>query len=41
MTKQCTEKKSDIEYQRVFNEVSSLANIWNTPDEKSDEEEPI
>ena len=34
------EKKSDLDYQRVFTEVQSLANIWNTSDEESDEEEP-
>ena len=39
--KQFTEKtKSDLDYQRVFPEVSSLANIWNTSDDKIDEEEP-
>ena len=32
-------KKSDLEYQRVFPDVSSLANIWNMSDEESDEEE--
>ena len=41
MTKQCIEKiKSDFDYQRVFPGVSSLANIYNTSDDKSDEEEP-
>ena len=41
MTKQCIEKtKSGIDYQRVFPEVSSFANIWITSDDKSDEEEP-
>ena len=41
MTKQCTKKtKSDLDYQRVFPEVSSLSNIWNTSDDKNDEEEP-
>ena len=34
------EKKSDLDYQRVVPEVSSLANIWNTSDDESDEEEP-
>ena len=33
-------KKSDLDYQRVFPKVSSLANIWNTSDDESDEEEP-
>ena len=32
-------KKSDIDYQRVFPDISSLANIWNKSDEKSDKEE--
>ena len=41
MKKQCIKKKkSDLDYQRVFPKVSSFANIWNTSDEKSDEEEP-
>ena len=41
ITKQCIEKKkSDIDYQRVFPKVSSLANIWNTSDDGSDEEVP-
>ena len=41
MTKQCTEKtESDLDYQRFFPELSSLANIRNTSDDKSDEEEP-
>ena len=41
MTKQCIEKtKSDLDYHRVFPEVSSLANIWNKSDDKSGEEEP-
>ena len=41
MTKQCIKKtKSDLDYQRVFPEVSSLSNIWNTSDDESDEEEP-
>ena len=34
------ENKSDLGYQTVFPEVSSLANIWNTSDGESDEEEP-
>ena len=42
MTKQCIEKtKSDLDYQGFFPEVSSLANIWNTSDDESDEEDPI
>ena len=41
MTKQCIKKtKSDLDYQRVFPKVSSLANIWNTYDDESDDEEP-
>ena len=41
MTKQCTEKtKSVLDYQKVFPEVSSLAIIWNTSDDESDEEDP-
>ena len=41
MTKQCIKKiKSDLEFQRVFPEVSSLSNIWNMSDDESDEEEP-
>ena len=35
------EKKSYLDYQRGFPEVSSLANIWNTSDDESDEEDPI
>ena len=42
MTKQCIEKKiSDIDYQRLFPDISSPANIWNELDDKSDEEESI
>ena len=38
MTKQCIKKKkSDLDYQRGFPEVSSLANTWNTSDDESDE----
>ena len=33
-------KKSDLDYQRVFPDVSSLANIWNMSDDESGEEEP-
>ena len=41
MTKQCIKKtKSYLDYQRGFPEVSSLANIWNTSDDESDEEDP-
>ena len=42
MTKQCIEKtKSDLDYQRVFHDISSPANIWNMYDDKIDEEESI
>ena len=42
MTKQCIEKtKSDLDYQRVFPDISSPENIWNMSDYKSDEEESI
>ena len=42
MTKQCIEKtKPDLDYQRVFPDISSPANKWNMSDEKSDEEESI
>ena len=38
MTKQCIEKtKLDLDYQRVFPEVSSCANIWITSDDESGE----
>ena len=38
MKKQCIEKtKSDLDYQRVFPDVSSLANIWNMSDEQRNE----
>ena len=41
MTKQCIKKtKLDLDYQRVFPEISSYANIWNTSDDKSEEDEP-
>ena len=41
MTKQCIEKtKSDLDYQKVFPDVSSQANICNTSDDESDEEDP-
>ena len=42
ITKQCIEKtKSDLDYQRVFPDISSPANIWNMSDDKNDEEESI
>ena len=42
MKNQCIEKtKSDLDYQRVFPEISSPANICNMSDDKSDEEESI
>ena len=42
LTKQCIEKKiSDIDYQRLFPEILSPANILNELDDKSDEEESI
>ena len=31
----------DIDYQRLFPDISSPANIWNESDDKSDEEESI
>ena len=34
-------KKSDLDYQRVFPDISSSANIWNMSDDESDEEESI
>ena len=41
MSKQCIEKtKLDLDYQRVFPEVSSYANIWITYDDENDEDEP-
>ena len=41
MKKQCIKKtKLDLEYQRVFPEVSSFSNTWITSDDESDEEEP-
>ena len=40
MNKQCIEKKiSDIDYQKLFTDISSPANTWNMSDGKSDEEE--
>ena len=42
MTKKCIEKKkSDIDYQRVFPDILSPANIWNMSDDESYEEESI
>ena len=32
---------SDLVYQRVFPGISSLDNIWNDSDDKSDKEESI
>ena len=40
MTKQCIEKTIyDVDYQKLFPEISSPANIWNLSDDKSNEEE--
>ena len=40
MTKQRIEKKiPDIDYQELFPDISSPANIWNMSDDESDEEE--
>ena len=39
ITKQCIEKKIDIDYQELFPEISSSWNVWNKSDDKSDEEE--
>ena len=42
MTKQCIEKTIvDIDYQRLFPDMPSPANIWNESDYESDEEESI
>ena len=42
MTKQCIEKTiSDIDYQKLFPEILSPANIWNESDDKSDKEESL
>ena len=42
MTKQCIEKLiSDIDYQILFPDISSPANIWNESDDKSDEDDSI
>ena len=41
ITKQSIVKtKLDLDCQRVFPEISSYANIWNTSDDKSDDDEP-
>ena len=40
ITKQCIEKKiSDIDYQKLFPDINSTANICNMSDDESDEEE--
>ena len=42
ITKQCIEKtKQYPDYQRVFPDISSPANIWNMSDDESDGEESI
>ena len=42
MTKQCIEKtRQNIDYQRVFPDISSPDNIRNMSDDKTDEEESI
>ena len=42
ITKQFIEKtRSDLDYQRVFPDISSPASIWNMSDDESDEEESI
>ena len=42
MTKQCIEKKKpDLDYQKIFPDIFSLANIWNMSDDESNEEESI
>ena len=42
MTNQCIKKTiSDIEYQNLFPDIFSPANIWNMFDDESDEEESI
>ena len=42
MTKKCIEKKrSGIDYQILFPDIFSPANIWNESDDESDEEESI
>ena len=34
-------KRSDIDYQILFPDISSLSNIWDESDDESDEEESI
>ena len=42
MTKQCIEKKrSDIDYQKLFSDISSPDNLWNESDEESEKEESV
>ena len=42
MKKQCIEKTIyDIDYHRLFPDILSPANIWNDPDDESDEEESM
>ena len=42
ITKRCIEKtKSDLDYQRVFPDIYSPANIWNMSDDESYEEESL
>ena len=42
MTNQCIEKTIyDIDYQIIFPDILSTANIWNESDDGSDEEQPI
>ena len=42
MTKQCIEKTIyDIDYQKLFPDISSPANIWNESDDKNDEEKSL
>ena len=42
MTTQCIEKtKSDLDYQRVFPDISSPASIWKISDDECDGEESI
>ena len=42
MTKQCIEKTiSDIDYQKLSQDIFSPANIWNMSDDKSDKEDSI
>ena len=40
MTKQCIEKTiHDIDYQKLFPDMNSLANIWNISGDERDKEE--